>query len=294
MNPQDADDAGMVLPVDKPVGPTSHDVVAEARKALGTRKIGHTGTLDPFASGLLMLCVGPATRIAEYLSGMDKSYVATARLGESTTTDDIEGETVASHAGWSSLDADRIAEALNGFVGAQDQVPPQYSAKKIDGEAMYHKARRGEYVALEPNRVTIHDAELLSVDLPTVRFSVRCSTGTYIRAIARDLGEALGVGAHLTALRRIAVGNFDVDRAIPLSSLGDGAEVARVRLTPLEALEHLPSWDVDPETARRLAHGQRVPCPEAGSTPLIVSAGGALLAVGEASGGVFKPSKVFA
>jgi tRNA pseudouridine55 synthase len=286
-------DAGMVLPVDKPVGPTSHDVVAEARKALRTRKIGHTGTLDPFASGLLLLCVGPATRIAEYLSGMDKSYVATARLGESTTTDDVEGDTVASHPGWSALDGDRIAAALNGFVGEQDQIPPQYSAKKIDGEAMYHKARRGEYVALEPSRVTIHAAELLSVDLPTIRFSVRCSTGTYIRAIARDLGEALGVGAHLTALRRTAVGSFGVDRAIPLNFLADPAEVARVRLTPLQALEHLPSWEVDPETARRLTHGQRVPCPEARSTPLVVSAGGTLLAVGETSDGVFKPSKVF-
>ena len=288
------EDAGVVLPVDKPVGPTSHDVVAEARKALRTRKIGHTGTLDPFASGLLLLCVGPATRIAEYLSGMDKSYVATARLGESTTTDDVEGETVASNAGWSALDVDRIAEALSGFVGELAQVPPQYSAKKIDGEAMYHKARRGEYVALEPSRITIYEAELLSVDLPTVRFSVRCSTGTYIRAIARDLGEALGVGAHLTALRRTAVGSFDVDRAIPLSALGDPAEVARVRLTPLQALGHLPRWDVDPETARRLAHGQRVPCPESGATSLVVSAGDTLLAVGETSDGVFKPSKVFA
>ena len=289
-------DAGFVLPVDKPVGPTSHDVVGAARKGLRTRRVGHTGTLDPFASGLLVLCVGPATRIAEYLSGLDKSYVAAARLGEVTTTDDLHGEVVERHPGWTGLDEERIASALAGFVGPLDQIPPQYSAKKIGGEAMYHKARRGEYVALEPSRVTIYDAELLSVDLPLVRFRIRCSTGTYVRALARDLGQALGVGAHLTELRRTGVGRFEVDRSIPVTSLDDPAEVAGVAMTPLEALGHLPTWSVDPEIARRLAHGQRVPYTggASGTTTVIATDGaGELVAIGEASEGLFKPSKVF-
>lgn len=289
-------DAGFVLPVDKPVGPTSHDVVAAARKGLGTRRIGHSGTLDPFASGLLVLCVGPATRIAEYLSGLDKSYVATARLGEVTETDDLEGAVLERHSGWTALDKARVASALAGFVGPVDQVPPQYSAKKIDGEAMYHKARRGEHVELQPNRVTVHEAELISVDLPLVQFRVRCSTGTYVRALARDLGRALGVGAHLTELRRTAVGAFDVARAIPVASLADHAEVERAAVSPLRALTHLPTWTVEPDVARRLAHGQRVPYTgedPGASTVVAADDGGGLVAIGSASSGLFKPSKVF-
>ncbi|MEX2467146.1 MAG: tRNA pseudouridine(55) synthase TruB [Gemmatimonadota bacterium] len=287
-------EAGFVVPIDKPVGPTSHDVVGAARKALSTRRVGHTGTLDPFASGLLMLCVGPATRIAEYLSGLDKSYEATARLGEITNTDDLEGEVVERHDGWRDLDEVDITRALAAFVGEIDQVPPQYSAKKVGGEAMYRKARRGEHVVLEANRIRIDSVELLSVEFPAVRFRMRCSTGTYVRALARDLGEALGVGAHLTQLRRTAVGAFAVDHAIPMPSLADPSEVERVALTPLQALAHLPTWEVDTETARRLAHGQRVPYsgPES-SDPVAVGAHGGLLAVGIASEGVFKPSKVF-
>lgn len=289
-------DAGFVLPVDKPVGPTSHDIVAAARKGLRTPRVGHTGTLDPFASGLLVLCVGPATRIAEYLSGLDKRYLATARLGEITETDDLEGAVVERHSGWETLDPAHIAAVLAGFEGALDQVPPQYSAKKIGGEAMYHKARRGEHVELQPNRVTVHEAELISVDLPLVRFRLRCSTGTYVRALARDLGAALGVGAHLTELRRTAVGAFDAARAVPVASLADPAEVERAAVSPLRALTHLPTWTVDPDVARRLAHGQRVAYTgeNAGMSAVVAADdGGGLVAIGSASGGLFKPSKVF-
>jgi len=289
-------DAGFVLPVDKPVGPTSHDIVAAARKGLRTRKIGHTGTLDPFASGVLVLCVGPATRIAEYLSGLDKSYLATARLGEVTETDDLEGAILERHSGWAALDEGHIASTLAGFVGPIDQVPPQYSAKKIGGEAMYHKARRGEHVELQPNRVTIYEADLIAVDLPLVRFRVRCSTGTYVRALARDLGRALGVGAHLTELRRTAVGAFDVARAIPVASLADPAEVERAAVSPLRALTHLPTWTVGQDVACRLAHGQRVPYTgeDPGASAVVAADdGGGLVAIGSASSGLFKPSKVF-
>jgi tRNA pseudouridine55 synthase len=280
--------------VDKPVGPTSHDVVGHARRALGIRRIGHTGTLDPFASGLLLLCVGPATRIAEYLSGLDKEYVATARLGETTTTDDLEGEVVARDAGWSDLSEPDIAEALRGFLGELAQVPPQYSAKKVAGEAMHRRARRGEHVELEASRVTVHELELLAVELPSIRFRLRCSSGTYVRAIARDLGEALGVGGHLTALRRTAIARFEVADAIPMAALADPDEVARVARSPLDALSHLPGWSADAEAARRITHGQSVPWsgPEV-EGPIAVAAEGELLAVGHAVDGLLKPSKVF-
>ncbi|NIP58321.1 MAG: tRNA pseudouridine(55) synthase TruB, partial [Gemmatimonadetes bacterium] len=199
-----------VLPVDKPVGPTSHDVVARARRALDTGRIGHTGTLDPFASGLLLLCVGPATRLSEYLTALEKSYVAVARLGVGTDTLDPEGAVVERSDSWSELDRARIEEASASFLGRREQVPPQFSAKKVGGEAMYARARRGERVELSPIPVEIHELELLGVDLPDVRLRIRCSSGTYVRALARDLGAALGEPAHLAELRRTAVGSFRV------------------------------------------------------------------------------------
>lgn len=255
-------DAGdFVVPVDKPEGPTSHDVVARARRALNTRRVGHTGTLDPFASGLLLLCVGRATRLAEYLTGLDKTYEAEALLGVETDTLDREGTVVAEHEGWEELDEADIRRALEGLTGTIEQVPPQYSAKKVGGEAMHRKARRGEAVELAPVPVTVHALELVAMELPRVRFTVRCSSGTYVRALARDLGRALGVGAHLTALRRTAVGRFSVADAVSLEGLEDPDAAARARLTPMEAMARVgdvPRVDVDEEQARRLGHGQRV------------------------------------
>lgn len=247
-----------VLPVDKPEGPTSHDVVATARRALGIRRIGHTGTLDPFASGLLVLCVGRATRLSQYLSGLDKSYVAEARLGIETDTLDRDGAVVAESDGWSGLELEVVEAALSSLVGDVEQVPPQFSAKKVAGEAMYRKARRGERVALAPVSVTVHEIELVAVRLPTVRFAVRCTTGTYIRAIARDLGARLGVGAHLTELRRISIGRFRVAAAVSLDELADEQRVARALVAPIDAVGHLARVEVDAETAERLRHGQRV------------------------------------
>lgn len=286
---------GFVLPVDKPVGPTSHDVVRQSRRTLRERRIGHTGTLDPFASGLLLLCVGPTTRLSEYLTGLDKEYVATARLGETTNTHDLEGDVLERSSEWTALTREDIAEALDGFVGAIEQVPPQFSAKKVGGEAMHRKARRGEQVALPAVPVTIHEVSVEEVALPLVRFRIRCSSGTYVRAIARDLGEALGVGAHLTELRRTAIGRFRVEDAIAMEELGDQEAVAGARLDPLEALGHLPGWAVEADDVRRLAHGQ----PVAYHGPLVagpiaVRSGTELIAVGHAADGSLKPSKVFA
>ncbi len=287
--------AGFVLPVDKPVGPTSHDVVGQARRALGERRIGHTGTLDPFASGLLLLCVGPATRLSEYVTGLDKEYVATARLGEVTTTDDLKGEVVRTLPGWDRVSEADVARALARFVGEIDQVPPQFSAKKVGGEAMHRRARRGEHVDLPASRVTVFSAEVEEITLPLVRFRVHCSSGTYVRSLARDLGEVLGTGAHLTELRRTRIGRFEVDGALTLDELDDPSAVERMAMSPLEALAHLPSWMVDAEGVRRISHGQSVPYtgPDV-SGPVAVAAGAELVAVGHVADGALKPSKVFA
>jgi len=285
-----------VLPVDKPEGPTSHDVVAVARKALGERRVGHTGTLDPFASGLLLLCVGKATRLAEYFSGLDKEYEAEARLGVATDTLDRDGVVVAESDGWTGLTEDALEEALAGLRGDIEQVPPQFSAKKVEGERAYRSARGGKRVELPPVPVTVTELTLTEVDLPLVRFRVRCSSGTYVRALARDLGAALGVGAHLTALRRTAVGAWSVEGALKLDDLADPARVASAAVQPLEALAHLPTLEVDGAAAGRLAHGQVVELPAATPAAGVVAVAheGALVAVGEADEGVIRPRKVFA
>lgn len=213
-----------VLPVDKSEGPTSHDVVAVARKALDMRRIGHTGTLDPFATGLLVLCLGQATKLAQYLTGLDKSYEATARLGVATDTLDRTGEVIAETDAWETLDEARVREAFEGQRGERAQTPPAFSAKRVGGKKSYQLARAGEAVELAPVDVTIHGLEVVAINGPDVRFRLRCSSGTYVRAVARDAGETLGVGAHLTALRRTAVGPFDVEDAVSFGTLKAAGE----------------------------------------------------------------------
>jgi len=288
--------AGGVLPVDKPAGPTSHDAVAAVRRALRTRQVGHTGTLDPFASGLLLVCVGPATRLAEYLTGMPKTYLATMRLGVATDTDDLTGDMIASSDDWRSISREQVEAALATQVGTIQQLPPLYSAKKVAGERMYAAARRGEEVERTPSAVTIYTIRLTSFDLPDVEFEVECGAGTYIRAIARDVGDALGVGGHLRTLRRTAVGPHSVDGAVPLSELGDAERVAAAMLAPLEAVAQMPRVVVDEAGLALLRHGRAVPAsPEtpSGAAVALASEGGELLAVGERHGDVVRPRKVF-
>ena len=286
--------AAGVLPVDKPVGPTSHDMVARARRSLNERRVGHTGTLDPFASGLLLLCVGKATRISEFLTGLDKSYDAVALLGVATDTEDLRGEAVSRSEGWKALPRTAVEEALASFSGDIQQVPPQFSAKKVKGEAMHRRARRGERVELEARPVHIHALELTGLELPEVRFRVRCSSGTYVRSLARDLGAVLGVGAHLTALRRTAVGGFGVDDALAPEALDDGARVDSAWISPLAALAHLPRVNVDAAAAGELRHGRAVALSAAVDAPAVaVALEGELVAVGQVSGSVLKPRKVF-
>jgi tRNA pseudouridine55 synthase len=286
-----------VLPVDKPVGPTSHDAVAAVRRALRTRAVGHTGTLDPFASGLLLVCLGPATRLAEYFAPLPKTYVATMRLGQATDTDDHTGEVVASSDAWRDLAREQIESMLAAQVGTIQQLPPAYSAKKVDGERMYAVARRGGEVERTPVTVTIYAIRILSVDLPDVVFEVECGNGTYIRAIARDAGEALGVGGHLRELRRTRIGPHDVAGAVPMDRLGEEALVREAMIAPAAAVSHLPRVVADERGEADLRHGRAVQAPDgfAADGPVaVVSAGGELLAVGEAADGTVRPRKVFA
>jgi tRNA pseudouridine55 synthase len=286
-----------VLPVDKPVGPTSHDVVGATRRALRTRQVGHTGTLDPFASGLLLVCVGNATRLAEYFAPLPKTYVATMRLGESTSTDDHTGETITSSDAWRGLSPDGITAALAEQVGEILQVPPAFSAKKVDGQRMYDVARRGGEVELPPVPVTIHSIRVVSIDLPDVVFEVECGSGTYIRAIARDAGAALGVGGHLRELRRTRIGPHDVARAVPMDRLGEAELVARAMIAPADALAHLPRVVADARGETDVRHGRALPAPDGlrvtGPVAILGEDGG-LLAVGESAGGTVRPRKVFA
>lgn len=282
---------GGILPVDKPEGPTSHDIVSRARKLLRERRIGHMGTLDPFASGLLMLCVGPATRLMQYLVGADKEYVARARLGVTTDTLDREGEVTGTSDAWEGLDREAVEAALESFRGEIVQTPPVFSAKKIRGEAAHRRVRRGESVELEPVTVTVHHLELTGLDLPEVDFRVRCSSGTYIRALARDLGEALGVGAHLTGLRRTRVGHWHVDEAVD-GDFPDGIPDA-AWVAPLDAMEGWTRLALEDDDARRLAQGQRVPSPDAPPGPAVAHWHGTLLAICEVKDGVIHPRRVF-
>lgn len=284
--------SSFVLPVDKPAGPTSHDVVARARRALGTRRIGHTGTLDPFASGLLLLCVGNATRIAEYLTDLPKTYLATARLDGRTLTDDNTSALAESSEAWRALSVEQVDAALQQQVGDILQLPPQYSAKKVAGERAYAIARRGETATLQPVRVHVQGITLLRAELPEIEFEVHCSSGTYIRAMARDLGDALGTGGYLTKLRRTRIGGHAVERAVALDELGDADTVGRSAIGLLQALAHLPAVSLNEEQERAVGYGQAIAFDAADAQALLLVREGRLMAIGRAEGGQVKPHKV--
>lgn len=283
-----------ILPIDKPEGPSSHDMVAVARRSLRLRRIGHTGTLDPFATGLLLLCLGPATRLAEYLVGLDKEYEATARLGVATDTLDGTGAVLTETDAWSELDEGAIRLAFERQVGTRAQIPPIYSAKKIAGRKAYELARQGEPVVPDAVDVTIHSLQVTAVDGPEVRFRMHCSSGTYVRAVARDAGEGLGVGAHLTALRRTSVGRFQVADAITADRLDDPAAVEAALVAPLDALDHLPTVELSGEERRRVGHGQRLSGDGHPRGLVTLAEAGELVAVAESDGDTIRPRKVFA
>jgi tRNA pseudouridine55 synthase len=245
-----------ILLVDKPEGPTSFDVIAKLRRALGTREIGHAGTLDPLATGLLVVLVGAYTRLQAYLTADDKEYVGTFAFGAQTTTDDREGEVMATGDA-STLDEAKVRAALAHFTGPLAQIPPAYSAIQVGGERLYDKARRGETIELEPRHVVVHALELLEWRAATAVVRVRCSKGTYIRALARDLGTHLGVPAHLQALRRTASGAYHLDEGATLAAILEGDARASLRRGP-GAVRGLPILDVTDEEARALRQGKTI------------------------------------
>ncbi|MFF0719593.1 tRNA pseudouridine(55) synthase TruB [Micromonospora sp. NPDC003816] len=279
---------GLIV-VDKPGGMTSHDVVARIRRFARTRRVGHGGTLDPMATGVLVIGVNRATRLLTYVIGADKSYTATVRLGQSTVTDDAEGDVIATTPAGTVTD-EAIHAALADLTGEIDQVPSAVSAIKIDGQRAYKRVRSGESVDLPARRVTVSRLDVLAIrreqpDVVDVDVDVSCSTGTYIRAIARDAGLALGVGGHLTALRRTAVGGFTLAEAATLDELEQRApEVVGVPLAAA-ADRFFPRRDADADEAKVLSHGGPLePVGLAGPYAVFDPAGGLIAIVSERGG----------
>ncbi len=271
---------GLLL-IDKPGGMTSHDVVARARRLLRIRQIGHAGTLDPMATGLLTLCVGHAVRLSEYLLGKDKTYTGRVKLGERTSTDDAEGEIIERRD--ARVTPEDLARVTPAFIGDILQTPPQYSAIQVQGRRAYKLARQGEQVALPPRPVTIHELTLTPViEQPAspfvheIELRVTCSAGAYIRALARDIGEALGCGAHLIALRRVRSGSFTLADALTLEEVEQAARAGALaeRLLPADrAVDDMPRCDLDDDAARRLQMGQFV----TGALPIASSGAGSVM-----------------
>ncbi len=289
MNP---DLAGLLL-VDKPAGPSSHDVVATLRKIVGIRRIGHTGTLDPFASGLLLLCVGWATRLAEYLASLPKVYRGVIRLGVSTDTDDCTGSVIETHSDWDRLDREQVQTALEEQVGVIEQVPPAYSAKKVAGRRAYAIARQGGELQLAAQPIAIHRLSIDDFSPPDVSVELECSSGTYVRAVARDLGASLGVGAHLAALRRVRVGSFRVEVAVDLSPASNRDDIVGQLRPPEAAVAHLERADLDDAAIGDLVHGRPVAWPSALAGPVAAHHEGRLIAVARVRDGQLWPVKVF-
>ncbi|MBC7231845.1 MAG: tRNA pseudouridine(55) synthase TruB [Chloroflexi bacterium] len=251
-----------ILNMNKPRGMTSHDVVARVRKITAQKKVGHAGTLDPLASGVLLLCLGQATRVAEYLAASDKTYRARLRLGISTDTYDAEGQITSQSE--VTVSRAQVEQELQAFRGIQDQIPPMYAAIKHDGIPLYRLARRGQTIARRARKVEIYNIQLLTWEPPELEIEVHCSKGTYIRSLVHDLGQRLHCGAHLVSLIRIASGQFRIAEAITLEEL----EQARAKgtlaslLYPLDvALQSFPAVTVDQATEDKIISGQRVRLP---------------------------------
>ncbi|MBI3428334.1 MAG: tRNA pseudouridine(55) synthase TruB [Acidobacteria bacterium] len=264
-----------ILLIDKPAGWTSHDVVARARKLLGTRRVGHTGTLDPFATGLLVLGVNRATRLMQFLAGDDKEYEAVARFGFATDTGDLTGAPLTAPVSATHLTVAQLDEAAASLRGRIQQIPPMYSAKKIGGVKLYELARRGEQIERQPVEIEIKTLEIVAAqpaqpaqpvqpahDANLRDFTIRivCSSGTYIRVLAEDLGKRLGLGAHLSSLRRTRAGQFSLGQAVTLERLAELAQTSQAgqALLPLRAALAFPEIMVEAAEQRALAYGQAV------------------------------------
>lgn len=256
------------LIIDKPAGITSHDVVSRVRRIIGTRRVGHAGTLDPFATGVLVVCFGRATRLVQFLVGLDKEYIATVRLGFATDTHDITGKQMTALESSNELSLDCLRNVLTEFKGKQLQTPPMFSAKKVAGERLHRAAREGREVERKPVEIVVDSIDLVRSRDETIiddedgtrlfTINVRCSSGTYVRTLAHDIGTRLGVGAHLAALRRTAVGHFGIEDALTLDELDvavGAGELQRVTVSPADALKYLPLVRLDERRVDRVSHG---------------------------------------
>lgn len=276
------------LLIDKPAGPTSHDIVNRVRRLAGERRVGHIGTLDPFATGLLVLLLGKATRLARFFDTAWKSYDAVMRIGLATTTFDLTGEPLGPDRG-EEFDAAALTRILDEFQGEMLQQPPSYSAKKVSGVAAYKRARKGQAVELAPVAVTLSDLRLLSIERQRVEFSVRVSSGTYIRSLAHDIGQRLGIGAHLTALRRTAVSDFTLRDAATLDRLeanrGGMMDLGRSFISVEGLLPNLPRAVLSPTELTSVLHGNSVSLQAAGEWVKLFSEAGHLVALAKAEGG---------
>ena len=253
------------LLIDKPEGMTSHDVVNRLRRVLSIRRIGHVGTLDPFATGLLVMCIGGATRLVQFLLHLDKEYLATVRLGFATDTQDITGKQMGPLVSSNAVSLDDVRRVLNEFKGPLLQMPPMFSAKKVAGERLYRAAREGREVERKSIQITVHSIELAghlsneSDGTSSFILRVKCSTGTYVRTLAHDIGERLGIGAHLSALRRTQVGDFNIGSALTLDELEQRREVGTLGdklIQPGEMLTHLPAVILDSKGVESIRHGR--------------------------------------
>ena len=292
-----------VLVVDKPVGMTSHDVVQAIRNGTGLRRAGHTGTLDPRASGVLVILVGPAVRLSEYVSASDKRYQAIIRLGGRTDTFDSDGKMTQANQPVNVTES-QFEEVLKTFIGEIEQTPPPYSAVKVQGRKAYEMARQGEDVELAPRKITVHHLEVLEWAPPEVVIDVHCSSGTYVRSLANDLGEKLGCGAYLVGLRRTKSGRFSLRDAVPLRKLQESFHAGnwyQYLIPAAEALGDWPAIELSPDDVEGVRHGHRVKA-EAdavlGSRVRGVSTQGELVALmelvaGEDGNPAWQPKKVF-
>lgn len=274
-----------ILLVDKPSGMTSHDVVDRVRKAAGIRRVGHTGTLDPNATGLLVLCLGKATRLSEHLTGLDKEYEGTMRLGIVTDSYDSDGQVVEERP-IPDLTIEKIQEICDRFTGAIEQLPPMVSAVKVGGERLYKIARKGEVVERQPRKVTVHEFTVLEFNAPDALIRVRCTSGTYVRALCHDVGEILGCGAMLASLRRTQVGRHHVRDAVTLDQLTD-PDVVRERLMPMGDALDFPSVHIKPQAQQLVMSGGSLsprdlvkPCMETEGWVQIKTEAGRLIALG--------------
>lgn len=274
-----------ILLVDKPAGMTSHDVVDRIRRAARMKRVGHTGTLDPAATGLLILCLGPATRLSEHFTALEKTYEGTMRLGVETASYDLDGEIVAEKP-VPELDTAAIQLRCNPFVGQIQQVPPMVSAVKVDGERLYKLARKGEIVDRPARSVLVRAYDVLSYDAPDARVRVTCSSGTYVRSLCHDVGQAIGCGAALASLRRLAVGRHRVDDALPLEAFTSPDSV-EVRLLPMGDALELPAGILEDDALQALANGNSISsrnlvggCPVSHGWLQLKNQAGELLALG--------------